>query len=360
MGSLGAAMNGSDSDFIIPVPLGLGGPNMMPIDEAVEIACDKLDLPFLGGPSGRGWSMFSTAQKCPWLFYLTYDAPGMNGAERRWPAAPLQIGGLYHTLQALYYAPGLDDGAFMVDRGIVSAAIVSKRGRRKPINVRPSAADDLLTELKTMGDPLRDLEAKGEPIRKPSLAIILEAERLFDAHTNYYGNGNEDLEPLAIEWLARHDKLGYTCRYDAIVRVGEGDPLVRAYGLKAGSIAVLERKTAGWLSEPVLEGWPLDGEILGQLMSWKVSGCEALFGPLAALVIDVVTKKKVPELRRIIMHPDQVMSVKAHERWTALQNAEIALWRGTGLYAQRFSSCFDRWGKCSEWEQCARGINVQV
>lgn len=342
----------ADNDFAIHIEPSLA--DAMPIEEAIAQVCEELKLPLLGGASGQGWSLYSTAQRCPHLFKRQHVEGA--GGELRVPAEPLQIGTLYHFLQALYYAPGLGPAVYQRE-GLISAELYAKRRGRKPktIEIPPEAADWALAKLREMAQPLEaELRASiegGKPPYKPSANVVAVAEGCFDAHTAYYGNGNEDMIPLAIEWHATNEALEYTCRYDMIARLGPNDPL----GLPEGSIVIMERKTAGWLSEMTREGWHLDGEILGEILNWEPSGCEQLFGPLAAVVIDVVTKKAdKPEYLRVVV-PASAPPVNSHGRWIRWMQSQIRLWESTGVYPQFFTQCFDRWGKCGEWDNCARG-----
>lgn len=349
-------------DFTIPLPASIEAPNAMPLDEAVAIACAKLGLPILGGPSGSGWSLYSVAQRCPHLFKRSYvDVPTENvtaAHEMRAPAAPLQIGALYHTLQAFFYACGLGE-CIEHERGLIASNLKPKlRGRPKKHTIPNNAADLLLAELRTMADALVDLEAAANggkvAAKKPSAALIYEAERCFDAHTAFYAD-KEDLEPLAIEWKAENEELRYTCRYDAIFRVGPQHPLVYSGSpIQAGSTVVYERKTSAYLSEMAKDGWFLDGEILGELLNWKPSGCEKLFGPLAGVVVDIVTKAKTPAFHQVIV-PTTLPTVAEHERWIRYTQGEMAMWQASGTYPKRLTQCFDRWGRCGNWHACAAG-----
>lgn len=353
-------------EFTIPVPASIEAPDAMPLDQAIDLACEKLGLPLLGGPSGRGWSYFSVAQRCPHLFGLQRASGGVRST----PAAPLQVGGLYHTLQSLYYGHGLGP-AVGTQRGLMSATVmdgfVQRFGREGAKTLRAlqleaaeipaDAADRLLAELKALADGTRNLQASvdgTEPIKLPSAALIYEAERLFDAHTSFYGEGREDVTPLAVEWLAVNNALGYTCRYDMIGALGPGDPLVVGGALPVGSVLIYERKTSAYLSEAVTDGWWLDGEVLGEILNWEPSGCAALFGPLAGVIVDIVTKAKVPKFHQVLL-PADLATVAEHERWIRYTNSEIGLWEATGVYPKRFTQCFDRWGKCGNWQNCREG-----
>jgi len=314
----------------------------MVLDEAIDLAAGLKGLPVLGGPSGKGWSFYSRAQQCPHLFYQAYVKT--EEGDRRAPHY-LQIGGLWHSLLALYYAAQMKTCAYM-NRGLIRSDLIVKNDLfgAQLANIRPAAPEMLLLELKRMAERA---EKMGKPQLAPNMSLVYEAERLFDAHANYYGDGREDLEPLAVEWFARHPELGYTCRYDAIVRVGRNDPKMPE------GVFILEHKTAAYLSESVTEGWVLDGEILGQLMLWKPSGMEERFGPLRGICIDIVTKAKVPKFHRVVL-PADLPPVKRHEHWIRVLNAEIAMWQATGVYTQRFVSCFSKFGMCPEFRACER------
>jgi len=325
-------------DITIPI---MDAPNdtRMPLDRAVTLASALLGLPQLGGPSGRGWSFIKIAMKCPHLFKQLYRTASIG--DRRTTAA-MEIGGLFHTLLALTYGSEMGLCCYR-DRGLIKSDLIKTTFSYDSMTqFSYEAPDRLLVELKAM---CVRAEAYHKPELGPNLALILEAERLYDAHTNFYGHGNEDLEPLAVEWLARHPKLNYTCRFDLVAKVGPSDPHMPE------GIFIIEHKSAKWLSDQVRSGWTLDGEILGQLLCWEASGCAEIFGPLVGLCVDVVTKAKIPDFYRLVL-PPKLPPVSRYARWIAQLNAEIATWEATDIFPQRFSSCFDQYGACSEFQNC--------
>ena len=350
-------------DFVIPIAADFAilGEDQMNIDEATEIIFKEKDWPLLGGPSGRGWSYFSTVQRCARLFQKTYELSTNEKLRQEVNKAtpiPLQIGGLYHTLQALYYAAQLGENCVVAsDRGGLCHIENAGRGRTRRWTAPADAADQLLAALKKMCG-IEDLETQLKasikstgvdlPVpegRAPNLQVVLEAERLFDAHCNHWGK-SEDIQPIAIEWFAMDDRLGYSCRYDAIMRAGENDPV-----LPPGTY-IFERKTAAWADEKYLESWSLDGEILGQLYLWERSGCAARFGKLTGLVMDIVTKGKISTCVRTILPPD-LPPVDTHACWIEYNKAQIAMWRATATYPMSVGNCHTRYGRCSQFEVCA-------
>jgi hypothetical protein len=333
-----------ENDLIIPV-FSLVNDVRMRMDDAIDLGLEALRLPLLGGPSGFGWTYIAAAQKCPHLFWTKYDAPEEIRRERETqaPRYELQIGGLFHALQALYYGHGLGERVAYVDRGIATPTdamgIVDMR-----TGVGPTAADDLIAWLKAR---CRAAEEKGDATFGPNYAYVLEGERLFDYHANWWGNGGEDVEPLAIEWKATHPELGYTCRYDMIGKVGKFDPQC------SPGVYIYERKTTKWLSEYATDGWALDGEVMGELLCWEASGMADLFGPLKGICIDLTTKEgKQPKCHRIVL-PPKMPAVENFKRWIMYDRAQIAQWRATGVYPQRFASCLAR-GICDEYANCQK------
>lgn len=308
------------------------------IDEATDRIFTSLNWPLLGGPSGRGWSFFSTAQRCGQLFKKSYDVAPEKLLQKV-NAQPLQIGALFHTLEALYYGHALGNAFVLPDRQGLVAESLALPGRRKRWSVPSGACETLLKALRALKD---------EGGREPDATVIDEAERIFDVHTNWWDN-REDVQPLGVEIFARHPKLGYTCRYDLVARVGKHDP-----ELPEG-VFIFEKKSAKWIDEKLLEGWQLDGEVLGQLLCWKPSGMEELFGPLSGVVVDIVSKGRTVDCRRVIV-PPTAPAVPHHEKWMRWVAAEIEQWRAVGVYPQRFANCWTRYGRCEEFENCTLGL----
>lgn len=327
-----------DGDFEIFGAVDMPHENAISIDRAIEAVFDVKKWPLFGGASGRGWSHFSVAQRCPQLFKKLYDVPvtGLRGVA----PMPLEIGTLFHTLTGLYYGAGLGNATLLPERGGLVSEAIKLRGRRTHFQIPPTAADDLLQALKLLCD---DSDAPS-----PNADVVREGERLFDAHTNWWDN-REDITPLGIEVFARHEKLGYTCRYDFIGRVGLTDPFLPP------GVYAFERKTAKWIDEQYLEAWSLDGEVLGEIMCWNESGMAEMFGPLAGVVLDVVSKGKVPECRRIVL-PPTLPAVGKHRKWIQWTMGQIAQWRATGIYPQNFGNCHTRYGRCEEFQNCAMGL----
>jgi hypothetical protein len=354
-------------DFVIPIAADFAilGEDQMNIDEATEIIFEEKGWPLLGGPSGRGASYWSTAQRCPRLFQASYDNGRVDERLRqdinKATPIPLQIGALFHTLQALYYAAGLGENCVVAaDRGGLCRVESAGRGRRSLWSAPADAADQLVAALKKMCG-VDDLEVQLKaslkngalPVpegRAPNLQVVLEAERLFDAHCNHWGK-SEDVQPLAIEWFALDEQLGYTCRYDLIGRVGADDPVIPP------GVYIFEKKTAGWIDEKFLEGWSMDLEILGELHCWERSGCTERFGELSGVVMDCVSKAKIPECRRIVI-PATIPQVDDHARWIRYTQAQIAIWRATETYPQNFSACHGRYGRCGNWDACTLGTST--
>ena len=332
----------AEGDFDLYLPPDMEAAQAQNADDAIADACKVLGIPFLGGASGTGASFYETAQRCPFKFWLDFDAPDAARFAGVHPE-PLQIGALYHVLQAYSNAPDLGP-CQEKSAGLATIEGLRRRGR-PPEGLRTvpeNTADLLLAELKAAAHRQRE-GGKG-----PALSFVIEAERCLMAQHVWWDHSGNDQRALAVEWLARHPSLAYTCRYDAIMVAGEHDRQI-----PPGGVVIREYKTASWLDEQRTEGWFLDMEILGQILLWGPSGCEARFGKLYGVVVDMITKPKgsQPKWAQILV-PATIPAVAQHARWTRYQEAEIAMWRATGVYPQRFSACHNRFGRCPRWEYC--------
>ncbi len=329
--------------------VGLPSPDTINIDEAVDAIFKVWGWPLLGGQSGKGWSYYSVAGRCPQLFKKSYDVSVERvvdpNAPRKLHPMPLQIGALFHVLEALYYGGGLGNAYVLPQAAGRCGGLVTDSlklpGRRTRFTVPPTAADDLIRGLKAL------CEDDSDTMLSPDLSIVQVAEQLFDRHTAWWDR-REDVTPLGVEVFASHP-IGYTCRYDLIARVGKDDPLLPE------GVVVFEKKSAAWIDQKYVDAWNLDGEVLGQIMCWDSSGMRDMFGPLAALVVDVVGKGKTPDCTRVIL-PTTLPAVRQHERWIRWQQAEINMWRAAQTYPQRFMNCRSQYGLCEEFENCKLGI----
>lgn len=316
----------------------------MPMDAAIALECALLNLPLMGGPSGRGYSWYKMWFQCPHKFFSLREK---FGAEPH-PPEYLQLGALYHVLHALDYAPQMGFSA-LFKKGLVRSDLLRSGEEATAVQVREGAVQRLIMAL-TRRAGMATVQKK--PALGPAASIIQDATRLWKYHANYYDA--EDLEPLAIEWYAEHPARAhdggplYTCRYDLIGRIGQNDPM----GLLPGSIIVRELKTSKWLYESVKDGWTLDGEVLGQLWLWRASGCEERFGPLAGVVVDIVTKGKTPAFHRKLVSIDSP-PVERYARWIRIADAEMAQAKATGVVKQNFAACWsDRFGPCPLTGEC--------
>lgn len=149
-------------------------PDIVPVETALGRIFDVYHLERLGGASGgRGWSSYSTIQRCPYLYKVKY-LDGYRGE----PSGNLEIGSLIHTYLAIEYQKHIE--------------------RDYPLTPE-KVKDELLNE-------------------NANAANVLESWRIYSAYANYYEN--DYLIPVATEVLAKAPN-GDSCRYDGIVRIDD-------------------------------------------------------------------------------------------------------------------------------------------
>ena len=258
----------------------------------------------LGGAStGRGWSSFSTFQRCPLLWKRKY-------IEKRKPALlmespSLAVGTLVHVFLAAHYSRRADPSY-------------------------PLGPDEIFAGVRAKADP----------------KFVEEAWRLFRAYALYYSG--EVIEPIAVEYDLKDPRTGESCRYDLVAFFPES-----IAGRPAGTY-IVEHKTAGRFDADTIDGWVNDGEIIGEVALWKKLGLDHRFGKLQGILVNIIGKQKDPQFHRTFISPES-WQVDAHlddlRRWEGL----ITLAQATDNFPRARSGCVTRYGRCTYWDACATG-----
>lgn len=275
------------------------------VEEALIQIFTSYGLPRLGGVStGRGWSAFSTYQRCKHLFYRRYVEPIaqvsiMPALEHEARA----VGTLIHAFLAVYYT-------------------------------RMIQHDYPLTP-----DLLRD-----ELLKKANPALVDEGWRVFLAYSLYYQD--EEIMPLAVEYDLRDPRTGESCRYDlvAFFPKAQSDRLPGTY--------ILEHKSASRFDDDTLNGWANEGEVLGQVMLWKRLKLNLRYGELRGVIVNILGKHKEPKFHRTTVGPETWLSAQ-HARDLKYWEAQIALSRATNRWPHSRANCISRYGKCDLFDHCA-------
>lgn len=195
----------TSNDFVSLVP----NLNIKYLDTASSDIFERYGMGRMGGASGRGWSSFSTMQRCPYLFKVRYI-----DKIRGLPALALELGSAFHTFLALHYR-WMRDETWKLTPEIFKEELLGE-------GVRP------------------------EP--------VIEAWRLYDAYRYHYEN--DYLIPLEEEYWAE-DPDGNSCRYDLIAKIAPNNQ----FGLPAG--AVIGEHKALILQENILtpSGYRMMGDL---------------------------------------------------------------------------------------------------
>jgi len=275
------------------------------VEEVLDKIFAEAGLVRLGGvSSGRGWSAFSTWQRCPYLYYRRYVQPVQTSII----VPPIEpearaIGTVIHTFLAIYY-------------------------QRMIVPDYPLTPEFVRDELIKVANP----------------EIVNEGWRVFLAYALYYQD--EPISPLAIEYDLKDPRTGESCRFDLIAYFKEthADRLPGTY--------VLEHKSASRFDDATLNGWANDGEVLGQVMLWERLGLQYRFGPLRGVIVNILGKQKEPKFHRTTVAPESWQCMQ-HKSDLKLTEAAIQTARATGVFPRFRAGCINRFGKCDLWENCA-------
>jgi len=281
-----------------------------PTEHALKLIFAENGLERLGGQStGSGWSNVSLFQKCPYRWKRRYVDPykvDHFGIEVE--ILPLAIGTLVHTYLAIYYKAMITPGY------PITPEIINRRIREMGCN--------------------------------PD--IFEEGWRLFINYRLFYKN--ENIQPLEVEFDLKDPRTNHSCRFDLIAFVPEERP-----GMLPGTWAY-EHKTAQRFTADVLEAWPGDGEILGQVDLWDRLHLDKRFGPLRGVVINLLGKQKTPEFHRTIVSPT-AFTIEQHRDDLRNWNAKIALAKAIDDFPRSRNNCIGRYGRCELWDHCNSGSN---
>lgn len=296
-------------DYVVVDP-----PNVLPMDVALHRAAEHFNIEItLTGGSGFGWSRYSTLQACPYRYYLRYVRKTSVLPDNARKPKALEIGGGFHAFMALYYQRIVE-----IEKGIPADALTAD----------PGVVCDFI------------LDAGADA------ALVNEAWRLFDAYANYYEMIDDYIKPLAVEhWIKDPNGPG-TARIDLLAAVREGGALKVLPGTY-----IVEHKSAARLDEATTEGWHLDGEILGLIDLYKRARLAQRFGKLQGVIVNIVTKTKIPGFHREIVAPPDSQARRQHKDLKTW-NATLGLYKATNTWPRALNSCWGRYGACDYVAHC--------
>lgn len=296
--------------------LGIGSDFVIMLDEkspylSAEAALSRIfteaGVPRLGGASGdRGWSSFSTYQKCPHLWKTRYQDTDRGLVQDNPKSPSLEIGTIVHAFQAIMLAKKMDIGYPL-----------------EPEQVR----DQMLMMLVTP-------------------EYVHEGWRVFRAYLAYYTH--DAFEPLAVEHLLVDPRTRQSCRIDALMWLEESEA-----GFPRGAY-IFDFKTAARFDFATLNGWKNDGEIIGLFDLYERTKAHKRFGKLQGIIVDIIGKQKVPNFHRTFVNPSRGL-IKDHRKSLQIWSAAIETSVATGVFPRARAACVGRYGfLCDEYDRCTQ------
>ncbi len=279
--------------------------NQKSIQQCIDEAYASFNVPSLGGASTDGWSKMSDFQRCPYRYWYFHERDKSSDVVEIGPKpVSLELGALFHAMLAGHY---------------IGSCAAGKYAESYP------TALELINRIVNLGG---------------DAAICAEAERLYIAYFNHYGNPvNEGFKPLAIELPAGVEGV-HTCRFDMLAEIN-------------GQTWIVEHKTASRETRDVLESWWLDGEIIGEVYGYKLSGLEKVYGPLAGVLVNVVIKTNVPKFRRMeVVIPDNLLERYAMDRQYWAMERQSMRDQTPSEWPRKHQGCIGRYDTCQLWDHC--------
>lgn len=275
------------------------------VEDVLREVFAKYGLERLGGVStGRGWSAFSTFQRCRYLYLRRYVRPIERVSILPVMEPPARaIGTVIHAFLAVYYT-------------------------------RCIVPDYPLTP-----ELLRD-----EMLAKANPEFVNEGWRVFLAYALFYQG--EEIMPLAVEYDLKDPRTSESCRYDLIAY------FPRPQDDRAPGTYVVEHKSSERFDDATLNGWANDGEVIGQVMLWERLGLSLRFGKLKGVIVNLLGKQKEPKFHRTTVAPES-WQIAQHANDLKRNEAEIHQARALDSWPRSRANCIGRFGKCDLWDYCA-------
>jgi hypothetical protein len=283
------------------------------IDSIVLEAFKVLGCEPWGGASKAGWSKQADFLRCPyraWLKHVRGVGPLIVG-----DASPaLDIGSVCHLMLAARYAAMLPDARYP--------------GWRE----RCPSPEAVLAAMVVAGLPT---------------VISSEVERLYDGYAEKWGA--EDIAPVAVEMpvglAARH-----TSRYDLVFYIEDGVH----DGLWVG-----EHKTMSSATD--IDEFTYDGEVLGEMLSWRLSDLDQYFGaPLNGVCINALVKaSKLPRYQRKWI-PVNWRLVEEYEKQRIWWIKQELYCKEKNFWPKNLFGCKSRYHRCRFWEHCRTMDDAQL
>jgi len=286
-------------------------------DEVLRDAFASLGCERLGGASVNGWSRQSDLLRCPYRYFLKHErkvVPTLLAASSK----SQDTGSFIHAFLAVHYARLLPPP---VDLG---AGLVPYPGWQANMPTPEQFYEACL-------DCGAEIEA------------LTMAQRLWEGYLDHWGD--DGWAPVAVE-MGAGDPTLHTSRYDLVFFVEDG----LHDGLWIG-----EHKSSK--TSPDLEQWDLDGEVMGEMLSWRLSELDAFFGDtLRGVCINVLIKTKTPSYFRIWKPFDERLVREFHRtrlHWSKIEE----VYRKSGVWPKSFFGCKSKYDvvtgqRCGYWDHC--------
>lgn len=214
-----------------------------------------------GGPSVRGWSKISTFMICQRMYYLE----SIKKMRPRKQSPALSIGTLFHECMAAHYSTG---GQHTFD----------------PLHALKDEYPDIVYEVNRL---LQAYFAK-YAVEEAQTWDIRAVENEVVGHFTYKPpRAKKEREALV------------SCRHDLVIRQKQpGTPTAPA-GPCADGVWIVDHKVMAAITRDLVSGYGMDGQFLLMAYLWKNRGLEKTLGKLNGFIINIVTKTKNVECKRL-------------------------------------------------------------
>jgi hypothetical protein len=214
-----------------------------------------------GGPSVRGWSKISSFMICQRMYFLE----SIKKMRPRTSARALDIGTLFHECMAAHYSTG---GKHTFD----------------PLHALKDDYPDIVFEVNRL---LQAYFAK-HAYEEAQTWDIRAVENEVVGHFPYKPPKAKKFREALV-----------SCRHDLVVRIKPAGAPIAPPGPSPDGVWVVDHKVHRAITRDLVSGYGMDGQFLLMAYLWRNQGLDATLGKLNGFIINIITKTREVECKRL-------------------------------------------------------------
>lgn len=274
-----------------------------------------------GGPSVRGWSKISSYMICERMYYLE----SVKKLRPRRSSPALDIGTLFHECMAAHYSTG---GQHTYD----------------PLHALKDEYPDVVFEVNRLMQVYFQKYALEESQTWDIRAVENEVVGFF---------------PYKPPKAKKFREALVSCRHDLVVRIKPPGAPAHPAGPSPDGVWIVDHKVHKAITRDLVSGYGMDGQFMLMAYLWKNQNLDAKLGKLNGFIINIITKTREVECKRLLVNITDQDVERFAARMTDVvgrldQRVKAPDINDPETWPMNFSVCKSPrgYGTCKFWDYC--------